>query len=134
MSHQSCPGFNIDFKLIWFGEFKTPTWWVFVWWWDDETDFDESDKDEGHAKRNSSKIPGKGDFKLFKLQNKQSPLSVHKLQWHQTHNWFLDLLFWLRDSCFFKRNSQPSEKPLFQTNPQKKNGLFTSVGQINSLK
>ena len=70
---------NIHFKLIWFGGFKTPTWWVFVWWWDDETDFGKIE--EACRKRTLSKTSGKGNFIWFELQNKQSPLSVHKLQW-----------------------------------------------------
>ena len=44
----------------------------------DETNFGKNE--EAHMKRSSSKISGKGDFKRFELQNKQSPLSVHKLQ------------------------------------------------------
>ena len=33
-----------------------------------------------YRKRSSSKTPGKGNFIRCKLQNKQSPQSVHKLQ------------------------------------------------------
>ena len=32
-------------------------------------------------KRSSSETSGTGDFRRFELQNKQRPLSVHKLQW-----------------------------------------------------
>ena len=53
------------------------------------------------GKRSSLKTSGKGDFIRFKLQNKQSQLSVHKLRWPQTHVWFLDLLFWSRGSSAF---------------------------------
>ena len=66
ISHQSCPRFNIHFELIWFiGEFKTPTLWVFVWWWDNETDFDGNEK--AYRKNCLSKTSGKGDFIQFKL-------------------------------------------------------------------
>ena len=106
---------NNHFELIWFGKFKTPTWWVFVHWWDDETDFKK--KKKAYRKRSSSKTSGKGNFIRFELQNEQSPLSAHKLQWPpncmaQIHGWFLDLLFWLRGCSAFPEKQLAKWKAL----------------------
>ena len=59
----------------------SPTWWVFVWWWENETDFGENEG--AYRKRSLSKVSGKSNFIQFELQNKQSPLRVYKLQWPQ---------------------------------------------------
>ena len=87
--------------MIRFGEFKTPTWWVFARWWDDETDFGENE--EAYRKRSSSKTQKRGTS--YDLNYK-----INKAHWAclsysdpQTYSWFLDLLFWLRGSSGFSR-------------------------------
>ena len=113
ISPQSCPGFNIHFKLIWFVGFKTLAWWVFVWWWDDETEFGE--KEKAWREKSLSKTSGKGDFIWFELQNKRSSLSMHSYSDPQTHSWFLDLFVVIKKlMCFSREIAGQVKSPYFK--------------------
>ena len=99
---------NIHFTVIWFVKFTTPRWWLFVWLWK-EVDFGINK--EAYRKRSSTKASEKGVFIRFKVQNKQSPLSVPR-----SHSRFLNLLLWLRRSSAFSENSRPNKKVLISNN------------------
>ena len=56
-----------------------------------------------HQRSSSKTSWAKGDFIRFELQNKQSPLSVHKLQWPETHSWFFGYLVLIKRLFSFCR-------------------------------